>query len=257
MPKGKGKWKSRSRAATAAGQRDSKRSKKRSRRVSRSSHRLIPRLSVRNAATRRSDLGANVASIAPFSSKLAMERAVLEAKRLVEERARQMKILDSSDSRTSTTPKTDDPALSLFDKIERCRVCHKGYQSRLHHQNVAGHHTYMNEKVDGRVRAAKHDEGKLPLSTIPAEALADVARVMQFGLKKYGEMYGWRKGIEYSRRLDAIYRHLMALITGEDDDPESGLPHTAHIAWNAMTLQENMRLYPNLDDRIYQEWEPR
>lgn len=107
-------------------------------------------------------------------------------------------------------------------------------------------------------RAERHDMQKLPLHLIPTGPLADVARVFAFGNKKYKDPYGWRNGLEATRVISAAWRHLLALLSGEDIDQESGIHHCAHIAWNALTLQECLRLYPEIDDRLKNQapWDP-
>lgn len=69
-----------------------------------------------------------------------------------------------------------------------------------------------------------------------AGALEAVATVTTFGAKKYSAG-GWRSvpdGID--RYTDALYRHLMAHARGELTDPDSGLPHMAQAAWNALAV---------------------
>lgn len=73
----------------------------------------------------------------------------------------------------------------------------------------------------------KFDQGKAPITLIPAIAIAGMAQVFGFGAKKYGR-HNFREGIAYSRLLDAAHRHLLAYQEGEDMDPESGFPHWAH-----------------------------
>lgn len=75
--------------------------------------------------------------------------------------------------------------------------------------------------------ATKHDNGKPPLSLIPREALALEAQVFAFGAKKYGK-HNFKKGMAWSRCLDAALRHIYAFADGEDLDPESGLSHLGH-----------------------------
>lgn len=50
---------------------------------------------------------------------------------------------------------------------------------------------------------------------------------MAFGADKYGRN-NWRKGLHYSRLIDAAMRHILAFADGEDSDPETGLSHAAH-----------------------------
>lgn len=73
----------------------------------------------------------------------------------------------------------------------------------------------------------KHDQGKAPVSLIPVEAIMGMADVFAFGAKKYGR-HNFRAGFDHSRALDAALRHILAIINGEDIDPESGKPHWAH-----------------------------
>lgn len=73
----------------------------------------------------------------------------------------------------------------------------------------------------------KYDQGKAPISLIPVEALIEQAKVFDFGAKKYGR-HNFRLGMDHTRVLDAALRHILAIVNGEDNDPESGLPHYAH-----------------------------
>jgi hypothetical protein len=99
-------------------------------------------------------------------------------------------------------------------------------------------------KIDNpHVPGAKLDAGKvkprLVIEGFPL-ALLDVARVGTFGASKYTE-HGWRvapQGIE--RYTDAMYRHLLAEAAGDLLDPETGLYHAAHAAWNALARLELM-----------------
>lgn len=89
----------------------------------------------------------------------------------------------------------------------------------------------------------KHDAGKAPmwrgLMCYFPRALRWVARVSQFGNDKYHEWGGWTKVEDAQRRYaDALGRHLAHYAAGETLDPESGLPHLAHAAWNALAILE-------------------
>lgn len=96
---------------------------------------------------------------------------------------------------------------------------------------------------------AKLDANKVRFSlTIGgfARALEQVARVSTFGAQKYTDN-GWvavPNGIE--RYTDAMYRHLMAEHRLEATDPDSGLLHAAHTAWNALArLDLMLRMSPS------------
>lgn len=84
---------------------------------------------------------------------------------------------------------------------------------------------------------AKLDAGKNRAGLVLngfARALLEVSEVGTFGADKYTPQ-GWMQvpdGVE--RYTDAMYRHLLAEAAGERDDPETGLYHAAHAAWNAL-----------------------
>jgi hypothetical protein len=94
----------------------------------------------------------------------------------------------------------------------------------------------------------KHDTGKAPLSLLPTRPLTDVARVLEFGMRKYGRD-NWRKGMQWTRLIDASLRHLMAYKEREDKDPETGLSHLAHAACGLLFLLEYERTHKDKDDR--------
>lgn len=92
--------------------------------------------------------------------------------------------------------------------------------------------------------AVKYDAGKAPIfrgaiAYFPG-AISGVASISEFGSRKYA-WNGYRyvpDGI--NRYTDAMVRHLVAEATGEVLDPDSGLPHAWHVAWNALARAELM-----------------
>lgn len=88
----------------------------------------------------------------------------------------------------------------------------------------------------------------------PPEALLELAKVYGYGAEKY-DHHNYRKGYNWSLSYNALLRHVLASINGEDFDPESGLPHMAHAAWHCLTLTQFLldrkanRTPPELDDR--------
>ena len=94
----------------------------------------------------------------------------------------------------------------------------------------------------------KHDGDKPPVDLLDPYALLEISKVLEFGRVKYSA-HNWRGGIPYTRLLAAAMRHLLAILAGEDDDPESGLPHAAHLGCCAMFLIWMMRNRRDLDDR--------
>jgi hypothetical protein len=89
---------------------------------------------------------------------------------------------------------------------------------------------------------AKLDAGKLRTGLVVmgfSRALAAVAAVGTYGARKY-RPNGWRTVPEgQARYTDAMFRHLLEEAESPDDD-ESGLPHAAHTAWNALARLELM-----------------
>lgn len=84
--------------------------------------------------------------------------------------------------------------------------------------------------------AIKHDGDKPRMELLPLNAIQEVAKVMTFGANKYAA-HGW-KSLENAedRYTGALLRHLTAIQNGEKVDPESGLPHIAHVACNSVFL---------------------
>lgn len=94
----------------------------------------------------------------------------------------------------------------------------------------------------------KHDQEKAPIELLSPAFLTGVAEVLAFGAKKY-TAHNWRGGIAYSRILGSIGRHFLAILDGEDVDPESGKLHVDHLGCEVMFLSEQMHKGTGLDDR--------
>lgn len=84
-------------------------------------------------------------------------------------------------------------------------------------------------------QSAKADKGKLELSLVNPQLVKAVAEVRMYGTEKYGDSENWRK-VEPKRYVDALYRHLLAYIEGNEVDEESGLSHLSHMACNISFL---------------------
>lgn len=94
---------------------------------------------------------------------------------------------------------------------------------------------------DLHVPGAKDDKAK-PMAGVLLDfsrALQIVVDVGTYGAKKYTRT-GWATVPEGSQRyLDAMMRHLLAMGVDPDGlDKETGLPHLAHVAWNALAVLE-------------------
>jgi hypothetical protein len=83
--------------------------------------------------------------------------------------------------------------------------------------------------------ALRFDAGKPRMDLIPPEALIRYGEVLNFGATKYSER-NWERGMSKGRMVASLLRHVVAYMRGEENDPESGLPHMAHAMWNAGAL---------------------
>jgi hypothetical protein len=73
------------------------------------------------------------------------------------------------------------------------------------------------------------------VSTLDPRSLLVLAEVSGWGAGKYSP-HNFLRGYDWSLAFDAALRHLLAFWSGEDDDPESGLPHLGHAAWHCLAL---------------------
>ena len=105
--------------------------------------------------------------------------------------------------------------------------------------------------IDAHTPGAKLDAGKQrPALVLGAfsRALSAVADVGTYGATKYSPD-GWLSvpdGI--NRYSDADMRHWLKQQAGEIVDPETGLLHAAHRAWNALAVLELMLREDKADD---------
>lgn len=90
---------------------------------------------------------------------------------------------------------------------------------------------------DGGYFAAKRDQDKLRPSLLPWDGVWPVLRVAEYGARKYAA-HSWRNVPDAEERYsEAFRRHALACM-GDiwSVDEETGLPHLAHAAWNALAL---------------------
>ncbi len=92
--------------------------------------------------------------------------------------------------------------------------------------------------IDQHAPGAKLDDGKPYLDLVFsgfARALMEVANVGTYGAKKYTPN-GWKRVQNGRERYrSAMMRHYLA---GATHDHETGLLHSAHLAWNALAQLE-------------------
>lgn len=92
---------------------------------------------------------------------------------------------------------------------------------------------------------------KLPVHLWPETATALGCLGLADGALKYGRGNFRAIGVKASIYIDATKRHLNAWFEGEDNDPDSGLPHLAHALATVAILVDAMAADKLTDDRNY------
>lgn len=80
--------------------------------------------------------------------------------------------------------------------------------------------------------------------------LRTAARVFTYGAKKYAA-WNWIKGMKWSVPLACAQRHALAMMDGEELDPESGEPHEGHLACNIIMLMQFEETFEEGNDITY------
>lgn len=119
----------------------------------------------------------------------------------------------------------------------------------------------MSDHPASETGAQREKLDALPYDLVPFQEFTDAyVRVAEFGARKY-QPWNWSKGLNRIQILSSLLRHTFAYLRGEDRDSDSGLLHTDHIVWNAVTLVHNVHW--NLEDgrrpeppRAYKEQHP-
>jgi hypothetical protein len=90
---------------------------------------------------------------------------------------------------------------------------------------------------------------KAPMSTVPANVLAEIGVAMLEGAAKYGRHNYRTSGVQASVYYDATMRHLMAWWEGENHDPDSNLPHITKAIASLIVLRDAIEHGVLFDDR--------
>lgn len=106
------------------------------------------------------------------------------------------------------------------------------------------------EIVNKPAEGLRYNEGKLRYDLLEPYAIRELVRVFTKGAEKY-EQHNWLKGMDWSKCLASLKRHIAAFELGEDRDSETGCFHMAHAAWNALALVSYMKYAPGKDDRLH------
>ena len=100
--------------------------------------------------------------------------------------------------------------------------------------------------------AARYNTGKPKLSFVHPIIMEEIARVMEYGAKKYARD-NWRKGLPINSIIDSALRHLMDFKEGSTYDKESNETELGHAACNIMFAMYVLKYKPELDDRVKNE----
>lgn len=123
-----------------------------------------------------------------------------------------------------------------------CKNCLKQVESLNHNLNCASCEApepARNHLTAIETPGRKDDSGKRDWTLLPLDAMEQVVLVLEHGERKYGRD-NWKKleGLE-SRYQKALWRHLVALTKGESLDPETKLPHLAHLVCSALFIMQH------------------
>jgi len=109
-------------------------------------------------------------------------------------------------------------------------------------------------KVDTeQAGGTRFSQDKIRITIAPFLGFDAVMQVAEYGAKKY-EANDWRKGQSWTTLTNSTFRHLLAICCGQRVDPESGLLHAAHAAWNMCTMCHF--LLEGREDELNDLWRP-
>jgi hypothetical protein len=176
--------------------------------------------------------------------------------------------IPSAEVRYGVTTCLNAPACENGSIFRVCSFCGADEKTRVHRsapccKNAVKHrpnlwvgwegqNTHPPASLEAPTDAAdKQDAGKPSMELLPAEAMTEVAKVLEYGARKYAPN-NWRKGLSWGRLSGAALRHLFAWIGGEDNDKETRLSHLAHAACCVLFLLASQKSGHGTDDR----WKP-
>jgi hypothetical protein len=95
--------------------------------------------------------------------------------------------------------------------------------------------TYRPDMEETPAGGLRFDTGKNRLDLIPPEWEWALGQVMTKGAEKYAPR-NWEKGMDWSKVVGPMRRHIVKFLAGERYDAEIGCHHLAMVAWNALAL---------------------
>lgn len=144
---------------------------------------------------------------------------------------------DGSESHPCFFPQKDPQEITCF----YCGTdgnCHAGsHYGEMCMGKICRDYMEINARiVQKNDQSAKADAGKPRLTLVPRKIIWAIAKVREFGTKKYKDSDNWKR-VTAERYRDALFRHLLAYLDDPNGkDPESGLPILWHVATNVAFL---------------------
>lgn len=88
--------------------------------------------------------------------------------------------------------------------------------------------------MESNGKALRYDEGKLDWTLLDFHAVEPLVRVMEYGATKYARE-NWKLPLDDPmQHIRCAFRHLIAIASGQEIDPESGERHSGHVMANMM-----------------------
>lgn len=124
-----------------------------------------------------------------------------------------------------------------------------GILARYFRQSVVGKDAEIDAlEFLGRFQARDGADNLMKAAISLGGGWDECAKVFDYGRIKYAEN-NWTKGMKWSVPMACAARHLIAMILGEENDAESGLPHRGHFLCNVVMLATFEKTYAEGDNR--------
>lgn len=92
----------------------------------------------------------------------------------------------------------------------------------------------VQESMAQETKMLRYDSGKPNWTLIDFKTIEPMVRVMEYGATKYQEGNWKLPPNDPKQPLQSAFRHLIALVSGEEIDEESGVSHAGHVMTNMM-----------------------
>jgi len=83
-------------------------------------------------------------------------------------------------------------------------------------------------------KALRYNEGKIDWTLLDWESVKPLADGMTYGATKYSRDNWKQKCDDPKQHIQSAFRHLIAIASGEEIDPESGVRHSGLVMCNMM-----------------------